>query len=131
MKVKKKLKSHFKSLDEEYKEPTSFQLTILHPYLSYLQLPIYHNGNKSLFGFVDTQFVISAAFLYGTIPFMKSMKRMTNPCFQNSEFASIMKGKHVISGSGSDRDDVNDLLNQRDPIQHSGPKNLCFLDNKI
>ena len=36
VKVKKKLKSHFKSLDEEYEEPTSFQLTILHPYLSHL-----------------------------------------------------------------------------------------------
>ncbi len=63
VKVKKKLKSHFKSFDEEYKEPTSFQLTILHPYLSYL------------------------------------MKRMTNPCYKDAEFVSIMKGTHVIGGS--------------------------------
>ena len=45
MKVKKKLKSHFKSLDEDYKEPKSFQLNILHPLLSYLQLPIENNLN--------------------------------------------------------------------------------------
>ena len=96
VKVKKKLKSHFKSLDEEYEEPTSFQLTILHPYLSHLQLPVEDNYNKSLFGFADTQFAISTAFLYDTIPFMKTMERMTNPYFQDTEFASIMKTKYVI-----------------------------------
>ena len=121
VKVKKKLKSHFKSLDEEYEEPTSFQLTILHPYLSHLQLPVEDNYNKSLFGFADTQFAISTAFLYDTIPFMKTMERMTNPYFQDTEFASIMKAKHVIGGSDSDRDDVNNLLNQSDPIQQSDP----------
>ena len=32
-----------------------------------------------------------------------------------------MKAKHVIGGSDSDRDDVNNLLNQSDPIQQSDP----------
>ena len=121
MKVKKKLKSHFKSLDEEYEEPTSFQLTSLHPYLSHLQLPVEDNYNKSLFGFADTQFAISPPFLYDTIPFMKTLERMTNPYFQDTEFASIMKAKHVIGGSDSDRDDINNLLNQSDHIQQSDP----------
>ena len=44
---------------------------------------------------------------------------MTNPCFQDTEYASIMKDKHVIGGSDSDRDDVNNLLNQSDPMQQS------------
>ena len=49
------------------------------------------------------------------------MERMTNPYFQDTEFASIMKAKHVIGGSDSDRDDVNNLLNQSNPIQQSDP----------
>ena len=89
--------------------------------LSYLQLPIDNNGNKSSFGFPDTQFAISTALLHGTIPFMKTMERMTNPCFQDTEFPSIMKGRHVTGGSDSDRDYVNNLLNQSDPIEHSDP----------
>ena len=48
VKVKKKLKSHFKSLDEEYEKPTSFQLTILHPYLSHLLLPVEDNYTLDL-----------------------------------------------------------------------------------
>ena len=38
---------------------------------------------------------MSTFFLYGTIPFMKAMERMTNPCFQDKDFAKVMKGKHV------------------------------------
>ena len=38
---------------------------------------------------------MSTSFLYGTIPFMKAMERMTNPCFQDKDFAKVMKGKHV------------------------------------
>jgi hypothetical protein len=38
---------------------------------------------------------MSISFLYGTIPFMKPMERMTNPCFQDKDFAKVMKGKHV------------------------------------
>ena len=26
---------------------------------------------------------------------MKAMERMTNPCFQDKDFAKVMKGKHV------------------------------------
>ena len=52
---------------------------------------------------------------------MKTMERMTNPYFQDTEFASIMKAKHVIGGSDSDRDDINNLLNQSDPIQQHDP----------
>ena len=48
VKVKKKLKSHFKSLDEEYEEPTSFWLTILHPYLFHFQLPVEDNYTLDL-----------------------------------------------------------------------------------
>ncbi len=51
---------------------------------------------------------------------------MTNPCFQVAEYASIMKGKHVIGGSGSERDLVNNLLNQSDPIQQSDPIKPLF-----
>jgi hypothetical protein len=38
---------------------------------------------------------MSTSFLYGTIPFMKAMERMTNPCFQDKDFAKVMKGKHI------------------------------------
>ena len=38
---------------------------------------------------------MSTSFLYGTIPFMKAMERMTNPCFQDKDIAKVMKGKHV------------------------------------
>ena len=38
---------------------------------------------------------MSISFLYSTIPFMKAMERMTNPCFQDKNFAKVMKGKHV------------------------------------
>ncbi len=41
--------------------------------------------------------VISTAFVYETIPFMKTMERMTNPCFQDTEFATVVKGKHVTN----------------------------------
>ncbi len=52
------------------------------------------------------------------------MERMTNPCFQDKEFATVMKGKHVRNTwedamlesvgdvSGSDKENVNDELNR-------------------
>ena len=46
-------------------------------------------------GFSDTQNSVSTAFVYDTIPLMKTMERMTNPCFQDNEFCKVMKGKHV------------------------------------
>ena len=52
---------------------------------------------------------------------MKTMERMTNPYFQDTEFASTMKAKHVFGDSHSDRDDENNLLNQSDPTQQSDP----------
>ena len=68
---------------------------------------------------------ISTAFVYDTIPFMRTMERMTNPCIQDTEFATVMKGKHVMNAwdetagvgeyvgevSGSDKENVNDELN--------------------
>ena len=95
--MKKKLKTHFTSLEKEYKRPTSFQLTLLQPYLSYLQLPVDNNDNSCSFGFADTQMAISTAFVYDTIPYMKTLERMTNPCFQDTDFATVMKGKHVTN----------------------------------
>ena len=38
---------------------------------------------------------MSTSFLYGTVIFMKAMERMTNPCFQDKNFAKVMKDKHV------------------------------------
>jgi hypothetical protein len=29
------------------------------------------------------------------LPFMKTGERMTNLCFQDTEFATVIKGKHV------------------------------------
>ena len=103
-------------MDEEYGEPRSFQLNVLHPYLSYLESPLDDNDNQSSFGFADTQFAISNAFLYDTIPFMKTMERMTNPYFQDAQFASIMKSKQFIGGSESEKDEVSNLL-----LNESGP----------
>ncbi len=52
---------------------------------------------------------------------------MTNPCFQDADFASIMKGKHVSGGSVTDRDDVNNLLlKYSDPILQSDPIESLF-----
>ena len=28
---------------------------------------------------------------------MKTIERMTNPCFQDTPFATVMKGKHVLN----------------------------------
>jgi hypothetical protein len=70
-----------------------------------------------------TQMAISTAFVYDTIPFMKTVERMTNSCFQDTDFTTVMKGKHVINDredtmvesvgkvSGSDKESVNDELN--------------------
>jgi hypothetical protein len=101
-------------------------LTILHSYLSHLQLPVDNNDNKSLFGFADTHFAISTAFLYDTILFMNTLERMTNPHFQDTEFAFIMTGKDVIGGSDKNRDDVNNLFNQSAPTQQSDPMESLF-----
>ncbi len=60
------------------------------------------------------------------LPSMKTMERMTNPYFQDTEFASIMKAKHVFGGGDSDIDDVNNLLNKSDPIQQSDPIESLF-----
>jgi hypothetical protein len=68
---------------------------------------------------------ISTAFVYDTIPFMKTVEKVTNPCFQDTEFATVMKGKYVMNAwdktaglgesvgevSGSDKESVNDALN--------------------
>ena len=66
---------------------------------------------------------VSIAFVYETIPFMKTVERMTNPCFQDTEFASVMKGKHIMNAleetmlasvgevSGSEKECVNDEEN--------------------
>jgi hypothetical protein len=136
VKVKQKLKTHFKSLEKEYEKATSFQLSLLQPYLSYLQLSVDNNDNNCLFGFGDSQNAFSAAVVHDTIPFMKTAERMTNPCFHDTEFAIVMKGKHVIiacdetagvreSGgevSGCDKETV-DELNQSDSAlsQHFHP----------
>lgn len=95
-KVKSSLSNHFETLKQEYEAPNFFQLTVLHPYHAYLR--IRPNGgfdNTCSYGFAETQVAMSISFLYGTIPFMKAMERMTNPCFQDKNFAKVMKGKHV------------------------------------
>ena len=63
---------------------------------------------------------VSIAFVHETIPFMKTVERLTNPCFQDTEFASVMKGKHVMNAreetmlesvgevSGSEKESVHD-----------------------
>ena len=54
---------------------------------------------------------------------MKTLERMTNPCFRDTNFATVMKGKHVMNAwdetvvesvdevSGSDKESVNDEEN--------------------
>ena len=96
-KVKKKLKQHFMMLEEKYEMPSSFQLTLLHPFLAYLQLNVGDNDNHCSFGFADTQNAIATAFVYDSIPYMKTIERVTNPCFQETSFATVMKGKHVLN----------------------------------
>jgi hypothetical protein len=144
-KIKKKLKTHFASLEKEYETPKSFQLTLLQPYLSYLQVTLDDNDNNCSFGFADTQMAISTAFVFDTIPYMKTVERMTNPCFQNTDFTTLRKGKHVMNtweetlldsvgevsdsekenvndeendefNAGSDNVSVNDEVNQSNPI---------------
>ena len=63
---------------------------------------------------------ISTAFVYDTIPYMKTLERMTNPCFQGTDFATVMRGKHVTNVweeamiesvgevSGSEKESVHD-----------------------
>jgi hypothetical protein len=57
---------------------------------------------------------MSAFFLYGTIPFMRAMERMTNPCFQDKDFAKIMKGKHVEG----DPDEFRVELESAEELEH-------------
>jgi hypothetical protein len=147
-KMMKKLKTHFTYLEKEYEKPKSFQLTLLQPYLSYLQLTLDNNDNNCSFGFADTQMAISTAFVFDTIPYMKTVERMTNPCFQNTDFTTLMKGKHVTNtwkeplldsvgevpdsekqnvndeendefNAGGDNGSVNYEVNQSDPIANS------------
>jgi hypothetical protein len=82
VKIKKQLKPHFVSLEKEYEKPKSFQLTLLQPYLSYLQMTVDNNDNNCSFGFADTQMAISTAFVFDTIPFMKTVERMTIHAFR-------------------------------------------------
>ena len=153
IKMKKKLKTHFASLEKEYEKPKSFQLTLLQPYLSYLHLTADNNDNNCLFGFADTQMAISTAFMFVTIPYIKTVEIMTYPCFQDTDFATVMKGKHVINtweetmlesvgevfgsekesvhdeendefNAGSDDGSVNDEVNQSDPIANESMANL-------
>ena len=69
------------TLEEKYDIPASFQLTLLHPYIAYLQLNACENDNHCSFGFANTQSTIATAFVYDTIPYMKTIERTTNPCF--------------------------------------------------
>ena len=85
------------SLEEKYDMPMSFQLTLLHLYLAFLKSNIEDNDSNCLFGFADMQNAISTAFVYNTIPYMKTIERMTNPRFQKTPFASVMNGKHVLN----------------------------------
>jgi hypothetical protein len=91
---------------------------------------------------------ISTAFVFDMISYMKTVERMTNPCFQNTDFATLMKGKHVTNtweetmldsvgevscsekknvnneendefNAGGDNGSVNDEVNQSDPIANS------------
>ena len=57
-----------------------------------------NNDNHCSFGFANTQNAIATAFEYDTIPYMKTIERMTNQCFQETSFATVMKGKHVLNG---------------------------------
>jgi hypothetical protein len=66
---------------------------------------------------------ISTAFVFDTIPYIKTVEKMTNPCFQNTEFTTLMKGKHVTNTreetmlesvgevSGIEKENVNDEEN--------------------
>ena len=67
-------------LEEKYEMPSSFQLTLLHPFLAYLQLNVGDNDNHCSFGFADTQNAIATAFVYDSIPYMKTIERTMNAC---------------------------------------------------
>ena len=96
---------------------------------------------------------ISTAFMFDTIPYIKTVEIMTYPCFQDTDFATVMKGKHVINtweetmlesvgevfgsekesvhdeendefNAGSDDGSVNDEVNQSDPIANESMANL-------
>ena len=56
------------------------------------------NDNHCSFGLANTQNAIATAFVYDTIPYMKTIERMMNPCFQETSFATVMKSKHVLNG---------------------------------
>ena len=59
VKMQEKLKTHFTSFEKEYEKPTSFWLTLLQPYLSYLQVTVESKDNICIFGFADTQIDLS------------------------------------------------------------------------
>ena len=67
------------------------------------------NSNYCSFGFADTQVAMSSAFLFGTIPLMKTMEKMTNLYFQDTNFAKVMKGKHVRQDPGEPDDELEDV----------------------
>ena len=67
------------------------------------------NDNYCSFVFADTQVVISTSFLFGTIPFMKTIERMTNPYFQDIDFAKVLKGKHVRHDPDEPDNELEDL----------------------
>ncbi len=52
---------------------------------------------------------MSTAFLFGTIPFMKTVERMTNPYFQDTEFAKVMKGNYVRQDPDEPDDELKDV----------------------
>jgi hypothetical protein len=111
--VQQNLKSYFKALENKYEKPSFFQLTVLHPYVAELELYVNGHLRSQPMGFADTKNFVTTAFVYDTIPFMKTMERMTNPCFQEKPFAKVMKHKHVAN-------DFNDLDQESTCIGESG-----------
>ena len=70
---------------------------MLHPYVAELEFYVKCHLRSQTVGFADTQNAVSTDFLYDTIPFMKTMERMTNPCFPEKPFAKVMKYKQVVN----------------------------------
>ena len=84
---------------------------------------------------------ISTAFVFDTIPYMKAVERMTNPCFQNTDFTTLMKAKHVTNTweetmldsvgevSGSKKEYVNDEFNAGSDEFNAGSDNGSVNDD--
>ena len=100
-------------MENQYEKPAFFLLTVLHPYVAELELYVHGHLKSQPLGFEDTQNAVSTAFVYDTIPFMKTMERMTNPCFQEKTFAKVMKHKQVAN-------DFNNLDQESTCIGESG-----------